>query len=181
MPRQPLRHEDAVLVLALAAAAIPAAVALPLLWLGDFDLKTRLTLTLVIVIGAGGFALAVRTRVLRPLETVANLILSLRERDYSVRGRHGRADDALGLAVRELAELVTELRSERHRDEETAAGLARVVEGLDAAVLAFDRDGVIRLANPTAERLAGTALEGRHAAELGFAEVAALDAPGTIE
>jgi nitrogen fixation/metabolism regulation signal transduction histidine kinase len=181
VPRPPLRHEDAVLVLALGAAAVPTLVALPLLWLGDFELKTRITLTLFIAIGSGWFALAVRSRVVRPLETVANLILSLRERDYSVRGRHGRPDDALGLAVRELAALVAELRAERHRDEETAAGLARVVEGLDAAVLAFDRGGTIRIANATAERLAGAALVGKAARDHGLAEVAALDAPGTIE
>src|SRR5262249_2631119 len=85
-PRRPAggmkaRHEDAVLALALAAAAVPACVALPLLWLGDFQLKTQVTLTLAIALGGGGFALAVRSRVQRPLQTVANLIAALRERD----------------------------------------------------------------------------------------------------
>jgi two-component system nitrogen regulation sensor histidine kinase NtrY len=181
-PRQSLRHEDAVFAFALAAVAVPSAIALPLIWFGDYDLKTQVTLTLAIVIGGGGLAYGVRSRVVRPLETIANLILSLRERDYSVRGRHTRADDALGLAVAELAALVTELRAERHHDEETAAGLARVVEGLDAAVLAFDRGGVVRLANPTAERLVGGGgVIGRSAAELGLEAVAAIDTPGTIE
>jgi hypothetical protein len=35
---------------------------------------------------------------MRPLQTLANLTASLRERDYAVRGRHARKDDALGLA-----------------------------------------------------------------------------------
>ncbi len=175
------RHEDAVLALALAAAAVPACVALPLLWLGDFELKTRVTLTLAIVLGGGGLALAARARVQRPLQTLANLIAALRERDYSVRGRHPRRDDALGLAMAELGELAGQLRAERWRDEEVAAGLLRVVEGLDAAVIAVDGGGTVRLANRTAERLAGRPLEGQAIAALGLAHLFAVDAPRTVE
>jgi len=175
------RHEDAVFVLALAAAALPAAVALPLVWFGDFDLKSRITMSLVIVIGGGGFALAVRNKVLRPLQTLANLIAALRERDYSVRGRHPRRDDALGLAVSELAALAEAMREERWRDEEAAAGLARVVEGLDAIVIAVDAAGIIRLANRTAERIIGSDLVGKSAADLGLAGIVAMTSPGTFE
>jgi nitrogen fixation/metabolism regulation signal transduction histidine kinase len=175
------RHEDAVFLLALAAAALPAAVALPLVWFGDFDLKSRVTMSLVIVLGGGGFALAVRAKVIRPLQTLANLIAALRERDYSVRGRHPRRDDVLGLAVSELAALANAMREERWRDEETAAGLARVVEGLDAIVIAVDADGIVGLANRTADRIIGTELTGKRAADLGLANIMAMTSPGTIE
>jgi nitrogen fixation/metabolism regulation signal transduction histidine kinase len=181
MARSALRHEDAVFALIAVAIAIPVAIAMPMVWLGDFDLKTRLTLTLATAVGSGGLALAARTRVMRPLQTLANLTASLRERDYGVRGRHPRRDDALGLAFGELAELAEQLRHERWRDEEAAAGLARVVEGLDAAVIAIDRDGVVRLANRTAERLVGRALAGSELAALGLGELAAIDAPRTID
>src|SRR5262245_11857769 len=117
-----LRHEDAVFALIALALAIPVAIAMPMLWLGDFDLKTRLTLTLATAVGSGGLAVAARTRVMRPLQTLANLTASLRERDYGVRGRHPRRDDALGLAFGELAELAEQLRHERWRNEEAAAG-----------------------------------------------------------
>src|SRR5687768_8654453 len=103
--RRVWRHEDAVVALVVAALAIPIAIALPLLWLGPYELKTKVTLTLAIIIGSGGLLLAVRTRVLRPLQTLANLTASLRERDYAVRGRHTRKDDALGLAITELGAL----------------------------------------------------------------------------
>ena len=149
------KHEDAVTFLVLAAIAIPAVIALPLIWFHDYDLKTRVTLTLAIVGGSGALAAAVRSKVMRPLQTLANLTASLREKDYAVRGRHGRRDDALGLAINELSALAEELRAERWRDEETAAGLARVVESLDAAVLAIDAAGIIQIANRTAERIAG--------------------------
>src|ERR1700733_765114 len=113
MSRRAMRHEDAVLMLVLLAVAIPAVIALPLVWLGGFDAKSEVTLTLAIVVGSGGLgvgaggrgglALAARARVMRPLQTLANLTASLRERDYAIRGRHARLDDSLGLAMAELA------------------------------------------------------------------------------
>jgi len=182
MPRpRPLRHEDGVLVLAALAVAIPAVIALPLVWSGELELKSRLTLTLVIVAGSGALVFAVRARVMRPLQTLANLIAALREHDYAIRGRAARRDDALGLAMTELAELADQLRDERWRDEEAAAGLARIVEGLDAAVIAVDGGGTVRLANRIAERLVGRPLEGATLAALGLTELVASDAPRTIE
>ena len=169
------RHEDAITWLVVAAVAIPAVIALPLVWFHDYDLKTRITLTLAIVLGSGALILAVRSRVMRPLQTLANLTASLREKDYAVRGRHGRHDDALGLAMAELAALAEQLRGERWRDEETAAGLARVVESLDAAVIAVDAAGVIQLANRTAERVAGKV------GEVLVGELATVAEPTTIQ
>lgn len=170
--------------MALAAAAVPSLIALPIIWLDGFDLKSQVTLTLAIVLGGGGFAFAARNRVARPLQTLSNLIGALRERDYSVRGRHSRRDDALGGVMNELSALAEQLRSERWRDEETAAGLARVVEGLDAAVIAVDAEGIVRLANRTAERLVvglGRRIEGERAEVLGIAGLLAVDAPRTVE
>ena len=175
-----LRHEDDVFVLALLAAAVPSAVALVLLWTGDLDAKTRWTFTLFIALGAIGFAAAARGRVERPLQTLGNLLAALRERDYAVRARHGRRDDALGLALDELAQLAAELRESRHAGEEAAAGLARVVEGLDVAVLAIDRDGVVRLGNHAAERLLGGAIAGRAARDLGVDELLAGEPARTV-
>ncbi len=180
MRRRP-RHEDAVFALALMASVVPALVALPLLWAGGYELKTKITLTLFIVGGAVGFAAAARSRVERPLQTIANILSALREKDYSVRARHQRRDDALGLAMAELADLAEQLRAERWRDEEAAAGLARVVEGLDAAVIAIDGNRVVRLANRTAERLVGKPLEGVGIKELGLENLFVVDAPHTIE
>ena len=178
---RPIRHEDAVFIFALLAMLVPSFIALPILWLGDFDLKSRVTGTLVILVFGVGFALAARSRVQRPLQTIANIIAALREKDYSVRGRHPRRDDALGLAMAELAELAEQMRAERWRDEETSAGLARVVERLDAAVLAVDAGGTIRIANRTAERLVGKPLEGTRVAEHGLEHLFAVEAPRTVE
>ncbi|MDQ3337107.1 MAG: ATP-binding protein [Myxococcota bacterium] len=156
-------------------------IALPILWTGDFDLKSRITATLAILLGGGGFALAARGRVQRPLQTLANIVAALREKDYSVRGRHPRKDDALGLAMAELAELAEQLRAERWRDEEASAGLAKVVERLDAAVLAVDAGGTIRISNRTADRLVGKPLEGTNIADHGLAHLFAFEVPRTVD
>ena len=94
--RQRRSHEDRVRARAGGCRGAGVAIALPLVWLGDFELKTEITLTLAIALGVLGFAAAARAHVMRPLQTLANLIGALRERDYSVRGRPGAPDDALG-------------------------------------------------------------------------------------
>ncbi|HTJ40927.1 MAG TPA: ATP-binding protein [Kofleriaceae bacterium] len=166
-----LRHEDAVFVLALAAAAVPSVIALSILWTGDFDAKTRWTFTLFILGGAVGCAAAVRARVARPLQSLANLIAAVREGDYSVRGhRLGRSDDALDEAISEVNALSRTLRAQRHADIEATTALSAVIAGLDAAIFVFDPSGGVRLANRAAERLLGRAavqLVGRSADELG--------------
>ena len=179
--RRRLRHEDAVLVWTLAAAAVPAAVALPLLWFGDFDAKTRWTLTLLIVGAGTALALRAHGHVQRSLQTLSNLTAALRERDYSVRGRQHRRDDAFGEALAELGALAVALREERHRDEEAAAALSRVIEGLDVAVLALDGRGVVRMANRTTERHVGTDPIGRAAVEIGLGDLVGTTEPRTLE
>ena len=48
-----------------------------------------------------GFALVLRERVVRPLQTLSNMLAALREGDYSLRARGADRDDALGLALLE--------------------------------------------------------------------------------
>ena len=182
MSKRGWRHEDEILALVVAAVAIPTVIALPLIWFHGYELKSKITLTLAILVGCGGIGLAIRARVMRPLQTLANLTASLRERDYAIRGRPARIDDALGLAMQELSALADQLRAERWQDEEASAGLARVVESLDAAVFAVDDAGVIQLANRTAERLVGKRpLDGLVAKDVGLAPLLASDTPRTIE
>jgi hypothetical protein len=98
----PLRHEHRIFLLALAAGLPGTLVALILLWAGDFTPQSQFTpkaqWTLTVVIGLCwlGFAGAAQGRVVRPLQTLSNLLAALREGDYSIRARGARRDDALG-------------------------------------------------------------------------------------
>ena len=93
---KPLSHERRILLMAVTAGLPGSLVALTLLWTGDYTPKVQWTLSVLIVGLWSGFALAVRRRVVFPLQTVSNLLAALREGDYSIRGRQARPDDALG-------------------------------------------------------------------------------------
>src|SRR3954470_23143887 len=94
--RRRMTHENR-LTLLTAAAVLPAAViALSMLWFGDYTAKVQWTLTLAMFIFFAGFVSSVREHIVRPLQTMTNLLAALREGDYSIRARGAREDDALG-------------------------------------------------------------------------------------
>ena len=142
------------------------------LWVGDYSEKVRWTALLV----AGGawlaFGFGARERVIRPIQTISNMIAALREDDFSLRARGATTDDDLGLVFLELNALGETLRQQRLGAQEATALLRRVMQEIDVAVFAFDADRRIRLANPAGARLLGrlpTELTGLSAAELGLA------------
>ncbi|HEY0368300.1 MAG TPA: hypothetical protein VGC85_01765, partial [Chthoniobacterales bacterium] len=104
-----LRHripfETRITWLVIAAGAPAMIVALAILWFGDFTPKVQWTLTLFIVGCALGFVASVREHVVRPLQTMTNLLAALREGDYSIRARGARVDDALGEVLLEINSL----------------------------------------------------------------------------
>ena len=157
--------------LALIGGFPAVAIALVLLWTGDYTAKLQWTLTLVILAFWWGFSLALRERIVRPLQTLSNLIAALREGDYSIRARGGRLDDALGQAMYEVNALREPLREQRLGALEATALLKKVMEETDVAIFAFDEDGILRLVNRAGERLAGKTWErmiDRQASELGL-------------
>src|SRR5512138_1666125 len=91
-----LTYEQRLFLLTLAGGLPAVIIALILLWFGDFSLRVQWTVTLFLVLCWLGFAAAVFNRVVYPLQTLSNLLAALREGDYSIRGRRGRIDDALG-------------------------------------------------------------------------------------
>ena len=95
-PRRRFTHEGRLTWLTVAAAAPAAIVGLALLWFGDHTAKVQWTLTLLIAGFGFGFILSAREHIIRPLQTMTNLLAALREGDYSIRARGARADDALG-------------------------------------------------------------------------------------
>ena len=93
---RPVAHDRRIVLLALGAAIPGIVTALAILWTGDYSSKVRWTLTVLIVLAWLGFTQALRERVVRPLQTVSNLLAAMREEDFSIRARGSRADDPLG-------------------------------------------------------------------------------------
>jgi len=122
--------------------------------------------------------------VVRPLQTLSNMLAALREQDYSLRARRHNAEDALGLVMLELNILTDELKERRLGALEATALLQRVMAEIDVAVFAFDQDQALRLVNASGERLLAQPSErllGRRAEELGLGACLQGDAPRVIE
>ena len=131
-----------------------------------------------------GFAFAARERVIRPLQTIANMIAGLREDDFSIRARGATSDDDLGLAFLELNTLGETLRQQRLGAEEASALLRRVITEVDVAVFAFDERQILRLANRAGARLLARPLEqivGKNAEQLGLAETLKGESTGVLD
>ena len=172
-PAQPSAFERRILLLSLLAGTPGGVVALTLLWTGDYSDRLRWTLTVLVVAAWLGVTLALRERVVRPLQTISNMLAALREGDFSIRARGAREDDALGLALLEVNTLGETLRSQRLGALEATALLRTVMAEIDVAIFAFDEHRALRLVNGGGERLLDQPAErllGRTSAALGLAE-----------
>jgi nitrogen fixation/metabolism regulation signal transduction histidine kinase len=164
-------HDSRIVLIALLGGTPAVVVALPLLWLGGYSPKVEWTLSVLIVCFWIGCSFALRHRVVRPLQTISNLLAALREGDFSIRARgHDRAD-TLGDALAEINALGATLQEQRLGALEATALLGKVVEEIDVALFAFDGDRTLRLVNRAGERLLAQPadrLVGRRADELGL-------------
>ena len=137
--RRPAGHESRVFAAALLAGLPAVVVACWLLWTGEHRAPRAGDASRCSSWAPGSSGpRCVRERVLRPLQTIANLLAALREGDYSIRARGASPDDALGLALLEVNALSETLRAQRLRALEATALLRRVIEEIDVAVFAFD-------------------------------------------
>jgi nitrogen fixation/metabolism regulation signal transduction histidine kinase len=168
-----LPHDRHVFLYALLGGAPAAALSLWLLWTGEHSFNLQLTLTLIIVISWFGFSLALHARVVRPLQTAANLLSALREGDFSVRAHAARHDDPLGELFTEINQLSAVLHEQRLSAHEATALLHTVMETIEVAVFAFDSTGHLKLTNRAGEKLLAAPVEKllhREASDLGLAE-----------
>jgi PAS domain S-box-containing protein len=108
---------------------------------------------------------------IRPIQTLSNVISSLREGDYSFRARGAGTHDALGELASEVNTLADLLQKQRVRSLEATALLARILEVMHAPLFAFDRNDQLQLVNNAGARLLGLSQArciGRSARELGL-------------
>ena len=176
--KRSLSYETRVLLLALLSGLPAVALALFLLWRGEYDLKVQLTLGSGVVVAWLSLALAQREQMIRPLQTLSNLVAALLEGDYSIRVRGQRRDEPLGLAITEVNRLGEILREQRLGAIEATALLNKIMDEIDVAVFAFDDQNRLRLLNRGAERILGQPPDriiGRDADALGLQQC--LDGP----
>jgi nitrogen fixation/metabolism regulation signal transduction histidine kinase len=179
----PLSHDRRILLMALASALPGAAISLIFLWTGDYTPKVQWTLTVLIVTVCLGFALALRERVVLPLQTLSNLLAALGEGDFSIRARGARGGDPLGEVMFEVNQLVETLRDQRLDALEATTLLRMVMAEIDVAVFTFDEDHELKFVNRAGARLLGQPAErllGRLASELELQDALDGEAPRVI-
>lgn len=168
-----LTHERRILLYALACGGPSTATALWLLFESEYSLNLKITLGLLVATCWLAFAVVIFERVVRPLQTAANLLSALREGDYSIRAHRANAGEALGELYAEINNLSALLRRQRLTALEATALVQAVMEEIDVAVFAFDGEGLLRLVNPAGQRLLGGTSEkllGMSAEQLGLKE-----------
>src|SRR5947207_5328255 len=123
------------------------------IWLQPWSLQSKL-----MILGAESFAClligaALHDHIVRPLQTLANVVGALREEDYSFRARLAVPNDALGELSLEVNALADLLAKHRTGAMEATALLQRVVEEVDIPIFAFDPANRLRLVNSAGEKL----------------------------
>ncbi len=178
-----------VVYMAAIACAPAVLICFGLMIAGNFSAKVIWTFGLLAVGFAVGGIAATRSAVVRPLQTLANVLNAVREGDYSLRVRGAADDDSLGAVVREVNTLGETLRTQRLGAQEAEALLRKVMEEIPVGIFAFDSDrrlalvnrsGAAMLARTPKELLKSAAIDlGLEAGLEGAAEqVIELDLPG---
>jgi nitrogen fixation/metabolism regulation signal transduction histidine kinase len=166
-----LKFESRVTILAVVAGLPGVALCALLLWLDGYSARTQWTIDLLLVLLWLGIAVNLKQRIVRPLQTLSNILAAIREGDFSIRGRRAGSGDALGEVMIEVNELGQTLREQRLGALEATALLRTVMSEIDVAVFAFDSDRRLRLVNRAGERLLSQPsrrLLGRTSSELGL-------------
>src|SRR5271166_3457612 len=151
--RSKLLFEKRIALYAVLAALPGVAFGTILIWTGAWPRDVKIAVT-----GLEFFLWLILTLVLldqivRPLQTLANVVGALREEDYSFRARGAAPNDALGELALEINSLADILTEQRIQTIEATALLRRVVDEIDAPLFTFDPDHVLRLVNAAGERL----------------------------
>jgi len=179
-----LSFERRLLIWALLTGLPGTALALVLLWTGPLDIRLQWSGTILLIILWTALAVRLRERVIRPVQTLSNMMSALLEGDYSIRTRDTRPEDALGLAFREINALGQTLREQRLGALDASALLRKVMEEIDAAVFVFDHEGRLRLVNRAGERMLGRPSErllGLTAHDLALDGALGTEGPQTID
>src|SRR5262249_7041121 len=123
------------------------------IWLLPWTTESKIALFATELFACFLIGLALHENIIRPLQTLANVVGALREEDYSFRARNAVPNDALGELSIELNALADLLSHHRTGAMEATALLQRVVEEVDIPVFAFDQANSLRLVNSAGKKL----------------------------
>jgi two-component system, NtrC family, nitrogen regulation sensor histidine kinase NtrY len=152
-PSRRTRFERRVILFTFLLIAPGLLVSAILIWLLAWSVESKIALFVAELLACFLLGLALHEHIIRPLQTLANVVGALREEDYSFRARNAVPNDALGELSLELNALADLLSRHRTGAMEATALLQRVVEEVDIPIFAFDPANALRLVNSAAEKL----------------------------
>src|SRR5579864_2598786 len=167
--RAPFERRIAAFSLLLVAPAL--LVSIILIWLQPWSTESKTMLLAAEALVSLLVGAALRDHVVRPIQTLANVVGALREEDYSFRARLAVQNDALGELSLEINTLADLLAQHRTGVLEAEALLQRVVEEVEIPIFAFDPANKLRLLNSAGQKLLqrpSAQLLGRASSELGL-------------
>lgn len=160
---------------------------LALPWLGSVVwlcqlLDTSSAMTALVLAGAV-LVWSVATTVLmegvvRPLQTLSNMVAAMREHDFSFRARGAMRGDSLGDLALEINRLAGAMQTQRNAARDALALADRVIGSMQSPVLAFDEMQRLRLLNASAERAFRVSMAeatGRDAEALGMHDLLSVE------
>src|SRR5205823_3309306 len=137
------------LLLSILLPGLPAIVlALLLLWCGHYSLDHKAEGTFLVLFFWVVLSFSARDLVINSLRVLSNVVLALKEEDFSFRALCGVHSDAIGELALEINDLSRSLATERASSIETASLLRKVMAETGTAVFAFSPDNRLRILNP---------------------------------
>ncbi|MES2623791.1 MAG: ATP-binding protein [Pseudomonadota bacterium] len=136
---------------------IPVGALLAMFWA---DWPITLPGQIAISVGAVGWiivvAISIRRTFIHQMRTLNTLIEAIRSEDYSLRGTLARETGGLAELYQQINSLTDELQQSRQDEKELRGLLERIITQFNVAVVAYDGDHRIVLANHLAEKLLQT-------------------------
>ena len=161
--------------------SLPGAIVAELfLWLGNHSIELKWTVTLFIALAWMIGSSMLHAQVIRPMQTLSNMVAAIREEDFSFRLRGGGREDSLADLIFEINSLAMRLQQQKVSALEATALLKKVMMEIDVAVFTFDQQQRLRIVNRAGEQLMGRIaprMLGLTAEELGPERISAIARP----
>jgi nitrogen fixation/metabolism regulation signal transduction histidine kinase len=182
--RSKLNFDARIALMTLLITAPGLVVAEIFLWLSGHSVEFKWTITLILALAWMIGTSALHGQVIRPLQTLSNMVAAIREDDFSFRLRGGSREDSLADLIYEINALATRLQQQKVSALEATALLKKVLMEIDVAVFTFDQQQHLTIVNRAGEQLMGRIaprMLGLTAQELGLAEFLQSNEPQTLQ
>jgi len=183
-PRHRYNFDTRMMLMSFLVSAPGVLVAELLLWFSGHSGEFKWTITVFLVLGWMFGTSALHTQILRPLQTLSNMVAAIREDDFSFRLRGGSREDSMADLIFEINALATRLQHQKVNALEATALLKKVMMEIDVAVFTFDQQQRLSIVNRAGEQLMGRIghrMLGLTASELGLADLLQSPQPQNVQ